>query len=162
MLFWLNILAVRQQSVEDILREHWVKYGRNFYTRHDYENVDSSIAKDIMAQLHTHMATLAGKAFGTRRVAYSDDFSYTDPIDGSVSTGQGMRIGFDDGARIVFRLSGTGTEGATLRIYVEAYEADPAKHMQDTQHALADLIGIANQLSSIREKTGRTEPTVIT
>lgn len=161
-LFWLNILAVRQQPVEDILREHWAKYGRNFYTRHDYENVDSTIAKDIMAQLHNNMTTLAGKTFGTRRVAYSDDFSYTDPIDGSVSTGQGMRIGFDDGARIVFRLSGTGTEGATLRIYVEAYEAEPAKHMQDTQHALADLIGIANQLSGIREKTGRTEPTVIT
>lgn len=161
-LFWLNILAVRQQPVEDILREHWAKYGRNFYTRHDYENVDSTIAKDIMAQLHNSMATLAGKTFGMRRVAYSDDFSYTDPIDGSVSTGQGMRIGFEDGARIVFRLSGTGTEGATLRIYVEAYEADPAKHMQDTQHALADLIGIANQLSGIREKTGRTEPTVIT
>lgn len=161
-LFWLNILAGRQQPVEDILREHWAKYGRNFYTRHDYENVDSTIAKDIMAQLHNNMTTLAGTAFGTRRVAYSDDFSYTDPIDGSVSTGQGIRIGFDDGARIVFRLSGTGTEGATLRIYVEAYEADPAKHMQDTQHALADLIGIANQLSGIREKTGRTEPTVIT
>ncbi len=161
-LFWLNILAVRQQSVEDILREHWARYGRNFYTRHDYENVDSTIANDIMTQLHTHMPTLAGKVFGARRVAYSDDFSYIDPIDGSASTGQGIRIGFEDGARIVFRLSGTGTEGATLRIYVEAYEADIEKHAQDTQHALADLIGIAHQLSSIREKTGRTEPTVIT
>ncbi len=160
--FWLNILAVRQQSVEDILREHWLKYGRNFYTRHDYESIDSNIAKNIMVQLHDNIATLAGKTFGTRRVAYSDDFSYTDPIDGSISTGQGIRIGFEDGARIVFRLSGTGTEGATLRIYVEAYEADPAKHSQDTQHALADLINIANQLSGIREKTGRMEPTVIT
>lgn len=161
-LFWLNILAVRQQSVEDILREHWARYGRNFYTRHDYENVDSSIGKDILTQLHTHLPTLAGKVFGARRVAYSDDFSYIDPIDGSVSTGQGIRIGFEDGARIVFRLSGTGTEGATLRIYMEAYEADIAKHTQDTQHALTDLIDIANQLSDIRERTGRTKPTVIT
>ncbi len=160
--FWLNILAVRQQSVEDILREHWTRYGRNFYTRHDYESVDSNIAKNIMAQLHDNMVTLAGKTFGARRVAYSDDFSYTDPIDGSKSTGQGIRIGFEDGARIVFRLSGTGTEGATLRIYVEAYEADSARHAQDTQDALAELIGIANQISGIREKTGRMEPTVIT
>ncbi len=161
-LFWLNILAVRQQSAEDIVREHWAKYGRNFYTRHDYEALDSAAAQGIMAHLHESMAKLKGEKFGERRVSYCDDFSYTDPVDHSISSGQGLRIGFEDGARIVFRLSGTGTEGATLRIYVEAYEPDAAKHCQDTQAALADLITIANTLSGIRERTGRDAPTVIT
>ncbi|MEQ6341751.1 MAG: alpha-D-glucose phosphate-specific phosphoglucomutase [Gammaproteobacteria bacterium] len=161
-LFWLNILAVRQQSVENIVREHWAKYGRNFYTRHDYEALDSAIAQDIMAHLHDTIATLKGEKFGKRRVSYCDDFSYSDPVDHSISSGQGLRIGFEDGARIVFRLSGTGTEGATLRIYVEAYEPDAAKHRQDTQAALADLITIANTLSGIRERSGRDTPTVIT
>ena len=161
-LFWLNILAVRQQSAEDIVREHWAKYGRNFYTRHDYEALDSAAAQGIMAHLNERMAKLKGEKFGERRVSYCDDFSYTDPVDHSISSRQGLRIGFEDGARIVFRLSGTGTEGATLRIYVEAYEPDPAKHRQDTQAALADLITIAHTLSGIRERTGRDAPTVIT
>lgn len=161
-LFWLNILAVRQHSVEDIVREHWAKYGRNFYTRHDYEALDSAAAQGIMDHLRNNMAALKGEKFGERRVGYCDDFSYTDPVDHSISSGQGLRIGFEDGARIVFRLSGTGTEGATLRIYVEAYEPDPAKHRQETQAALADLVTIANTLSGIRERTGRNAPTVIT
>lgn len=161
-LFWLNILAARQQSVEDIVHEHWAKYGRNFYTRHDYEGLDSAIAQDIMTQLHNKLSQLPGTQLAQRRIAYSDDFSYTDPVDGGISTGQGVRIGFEDGARIVFRLSGTGTEGATLRIYLETYEADPAKHQQDTQHVLADLIRGSVQLSGIQERTGRAAPTVIT
>ncbi|MDX1250994.1 MAG: alpha-D-glucose phosphate-specific phosphoglucomutase [Gammaproteobacteria bacterium] len=161
-LFWLNVLAARNQPVEDIVRQHWTRYGRNFYTRHDYEELETAAAQGIMKHLHEIMAGLKGKQLGQRRVAYSDDFSYTDPVDHSISTGQGIRIVFDDGARIVFRLSGTGTAGATLRIYIEAYEPQPAKHEQDTQAALADLIAIANELSGIREKTGREAPTVIT
>lgn len=161
-LFWLNILAVRHQPVEDIVRQHWARYGRNFYTRHDYEELETTAAQGIMQHLREIMSGLKGTQFGRRRVAYSDDFSYTDPIDHSISTGQGLRIGFDDSARIVFRLSGTGTEGATLRIYIEAYEPRSDQHGQDTQTALADLITIANELSGIREKTGREAPTVIT
>ncbi|MFZ5594033.1 MAG: alpha-D-glucose phosphate-specific phosphoglucomutase [Pseudomonadota bacterium] len=161
-LFWLNILAARHQPVEDIVRQHWARYGRNFYTRHDYEELETAAAQGVMKHLHEIMAGLKDKQLGQRHIAYSDDFSYTDPVDHSISTGQGIRIVFDDGARIVFRLSGTGTEGATLRIYIEDYEPQPGKHGQDTQAALADLIAIANELSGIKERTGREAPTVIT
>ncbi len=161
-LFWLNLLAVRGESVESIVRTHWRAFGRNFYSRHDYEGVDSDKANDLMAALRDKLAGLAGKRFGDRIVRYADDFSYTDPVDGSITEGQGIRIGFEDGARIIFRLSGTGTEGATLRLYVESYEPDPAKHDRDTQEALADLIRIADSLSGLRERTGRDRPTVIT
>lgn len=161
-LFWLNILAVRQQSVEDIVRQHWAVYGRNFYTRHDYEGVDAAAASRLMDHLHSSFAGLPGRRFGRHKVLFCDDFSYTDPVDGSVSTGQGVRIGFDNSDRIVFRLSGTGTEGATLRIYVESYEADKAQHRQDTQQALAGLLAIAGELSRLKEFTGRDAPTVIT
>ncbi len=161
-LFWLNILAACHQPVEDIVRQHWAHYGRNFYTRHDYEELETVAAQGVMKHLHEIMAGLKDKQLGQRHIAYSDDFSYTDPVDHSISTGQGIRIVFDDGARIVFRLSGTGTEGATLRIYIEDYEPQPGKHGQDTQAALADLIAIANELSGIKERTGREAPTVIT
>ena len=161
-LFWLNILAERRQSVAEIVREHWRGYGRNYYTRHDYEAVDSTAAAGLIDALRAACANLPGQRFGSYTVDYADDFRYLDPIDDSVSEKQGIRIGFKDGSRIVYRLSGTGTEGATLRIYVEAYEADPAKHDLDTQHALAELIGIADSLAGIRERTGRNEPTVIT
>jgi len=161
-LFWLNILAVRQRPVETLMREHWAKYGRNYYSRHDYESVDTTSAEQLMAGLREGLETLSGRQLGLLTVAYADDFSYTDPVDGSVSTGQGIRIGFSEGSRIVFRLSGTGTEGATLRVYLERFEADPARHDQDTQQALADLIAIADDVAGIRRLTGRESPTVIT
>ncbi len=161
-LFWLNILAVRQRPVETLMREHWARYGRNYYSRHDYEGIDTASAGRLMADLRAALATLPGRQLGLLTVAYADDFSYTDPVDGSVSTGQGIRIGFSEGSRIVFRLSGTGTEGATLRVYLERYEADPARHEQDTQEALADLITIADDVAGIRRHTGRESPTVIT
>ena len=161
-LFWLNILAARQQSVADIVREHWKIYGRNYYTRHDYEAVDSKAADGLVGALRAQSASLPGQRLGSYTVDYADDFRYVDPIDDSVSDKQGIRIGFKDGSRIVYRLSGTGTEGATLRVYIEAYEPDAAKHDLDTQKALAELIDIANSLAGIRERTGREAPTVIT
>ncbi|MBD0269637.1 MAG: alpha-D-glucose phosphate-specific phosphoglucomutase [Cyanobacteria bacterium Co-bin8] len=161
-LFWLNILAVRKQSVEEIVQDHWRTYGRNYYSRHDYEAVDSDPANTLMENLRSAVGSMPGQRFGQYEVAYADDFSYTDPIDGSISKKQGIRIGFTDGSRIVFRLSGTGTQGATLRIYLESYEPDPAKHDQDTQEALGDLVRMADEIAKIRELTGREQPTVIT
>ena len=161
-LFWLNILAVKQQSVEELMQEHWQTYGRNYYSRYDYEGVESDRANTLMANVHAQLPTLKGRKFGDREVEYSDDFSYTDPIDGSVSNNQGVRIGFTDGSRIVFRLSGTGTQGATLRVYLEQYEADLNKQHLDPQEVLADLIAIADQVAQIRTFTGMEKPTVIT
>ncbi len=161
-LLWLNILAVRQHSVLQIAREHWARHGRNFYTRHDYEDIDSSAAKGLMQTLGERLGLLAGSSVEGRLIATADDFSYLDPIDGSLSLHQGLRIVFEDGARIVYRLSGTGTSGATLRVYIERYEADPAQHDQDTQLALAELIALADSLAGITERTGRTAPDVIT
>jgi phosphoglucomutase len=161
-LFWLNIVAVRQQSVETIVREHWAKYGRNFYSRHDYEGVDSKAAEALMDNLYMQFSELKGKHFGTHTVDYCDDFSYIDPVDHSISTNQGIRVLFEDGSRIVYRLSGTGTEGATLRVYLEAYESDVTRHHLDAQEALADLIQLAEQIASIKKFTGRDKPSVIT
>jgi phosphoglucomutase len=161
-LFWLNILAVKQQSVESLMQEHWQTYGRNYYSRHDYENVESDRANTLMTQLQATMPTLKGKRFGSYEVEYSDNFSYTDPIDGSVSDHQGVRISFTDGSRIVLRLSGTGTQGATLRVYLERYEPDATKHNLDAQVGLADLIAIAEEIVQIRTLTGMDRPTVIT
>ncbi|MBD2177209.1 alpha-D-glucose phosphate-specific phosphoglucomutase [Pseudanabaena sp. FACHB-1998] len=161
-LFWLNVLAARQQSVEAIVKEHWQLYGRNFYSRHDYEGVDSDRANTLVDNLRKKGVDLAGQKFGNYQVDFCDDFSYTDPVDGSVSSKQGLRIGFTDGSRIVFRLSGTGTQGATLRLYVESYEPNIAKHNLDTQEALKELIEIADQIAQIKVLTGRAEPTVIT
>jgi len=161
-LFWLNILAARQQSVAAIVMDHWAKFGRNVYSRHDYEGLPNEAANGVMALLKASFATLVGKTFGKYTVALCDDFSYTDPIDGSVSNGQGLRILFSDGSRIVFRLSGTGTEGATLRIYLEAFDAEVSRHGVDAQELLAELIAIAAQLSELRSRTGRVAPTVIT
>lgn len=161
-LFWLNILAVRQQSLEEIVKEHWQIYGRNYYSRHDYEAIDTDRAQTLMAGLNELMPTLKGKTFGRYEVEFMDDFSYTDPIDGSVSQNQGLRIGFTDGSRIVFRLSGTGTQGATLRLYLESFEADVTKQSLDPQMALQDLIAIAEELADIRKLTGMEKPTVIT
>ena len=166
-LFWLNILAVRGESVEAVVRDHWRRYGRDVYSRHDYEGIDSDAANALMAQLRGSLATLPGRRFGqsgggTATVGSADDFAYTDPVDGSVTAQQGVRIGFDDDSRIVFRLSGTGTEGATLRVYYERFEPDPARHDVPAQEALAALVASAEAIAGIRERTGRTEPTVIT
>jgi len=161
-LFWLNVLAARRQPVETIVREHWARFGRNFYARHDYEELPTEAAEGIMRHLHDSFGALNGASFGKHQVRFCDDFCYTDPVDGSVSQGQGVRIGFVDGSRIVFRLSGTGTQGATLRIYLEAYEPDVSRHHLDAQQALADLIVIAMQVSELKERSGREQPTVIT
>ncbi len=161
-LFWLNILAARGQSVADIVTQHWQTFGRNFYTRHDYEAIPNAEAEQVMQHLEDQLPTLTGKTFKGRTVSYADNFSYHDPIDNSVSSQQGIRIGFDGGDRIVYRLSGTGTEGATLRVYIESYEDDKAKLLDDTQQTLADLIELADSLAKIVDFTGRTTPTVIT
>ncbi|MFG6099451.1 alpha-D-glucose phosphate-specific phosphoglucomutase [Leptothoe sp. ISB3NOV94-8A] len=161
-LFWLNILAVKGQSVEAIVKEHWATYGRNYYSRHDFEGVETAVANQLMDGLRAKLSTMKGQQLGSYTVDYADDFSYTDPIDNSVSQKQGIRIGFTDGSRIVFRLSGTGTKGATLRLYVENYEPDAAKHDIDTQAALAPLIQLADEVAKIKELTGFDKPTVIT
>ncbi|MES9897943.1 MAG: alpha-D-glucose phosphate-specific phosphoglucomutase [Sedimenticola sp.] len=161
-LFWLNLLAVKRESVAKIVTDHWRRFGRNFYTRHDYEGVDKAAAETLMKNLESRLASLAGESFGDYSVDYADNFTYTDPIDGSISANQGIRIGFTNGARIIFRLSGTGTVGATLRVYIESFEADPALHNQETAQALAPLVKLADQLAEIREITGRAKPDVIT
>ena len=161
-LFWLNILAARQEPVADILRDHWRRFGRNYYSRHDYEEVDADGAATLVEDLRARLPALPGERFGPYAVEQADDFSYRDPIDGSLSERQGIRVLFESGARIVYRLSGTGTAGATLRIYLETYEPDPDKHGQDPQAALRPLIEIADHLAGIRERTGRSAPSVVT
>ncbi|RFB78745.1 alpha-D-glucose phosphate-specific phosphoglucomutase [Methylovirgula sp. 4M-Z18] len=161
-LLWLNILAVRKQSVADIVREHWATYGRNYYSRHDYEEVESEGANALVQHLRDSLVSLKGKSFGALTVADADDFAYHDPVDGSDSAHQGIRILFTDGSRIVYRLSGTGTAGATLRVYIERYEGDAAKHDLETQGALSDLIALADELAQIKAYTKRDAPTVIT
>ena len=161
-LFWLNLLAVRKKSVEAIVQEHWRKFGRNFYTRYDYEGIDTEAANDLMTHLKVRMADLPGSTLNGYTVEYADNFAYTDPVDGSVSENQGIRIGFTDGSRIVYRLSGTGTEGATLRVYLEAYEPDPEKQGQKTSEVMQPLVEIAIRIAEIESRTGRKEPTVIT
>jgi phosphoglucomutase len=161
-LFWLNLLAVRKEPVPEIISTHWRSYGRNYYSRHDYEAVNADGAGQLIDALRKANGSLQGKRYGDYEVAFSDDFSYTDPVDGSVSEHQGIRIGFTDGSRIVFRLSGTGTEGATLRLYLERYEADPARQSQDAQDALSDLIRIGEEIARIRHYTQREAPSVIT
>lgn len=162
-LLWLNILAVRKQSVDQIVREHWATYGRNYYTRHDYEEVDATIANKLVDDLRAELPKLAGRILADDlQVAYADDFTYHDPVDGSTSARQGIRIGFTDGSRIVVRLSGTGTVGATLRLYLERYEAADGRHDLETQSALDSLIGVADELTGIKQRTGRQEPSVIT
>ena len=161
-LLWLNILAVRRESVQQIARQHWARHGRNFYTRHDYEAIDSAQANALMAELGLKVAGLTGQVLGGRTVARADDFSYLDPVDGSVSEHQGLRIVFDDGSRIVYRLSGTGTSGATLRVYLERFEPDPARHSMDTQQALADLVALSREVARLGHHTGRSAPDVVT
>ena len=161
-LCWLNIIAARKQGVEAIVKAHWAEYGRNVYSRHDYEAIPSEAASGVMQHLKNQFGTLPNQGFGKYTVKTCDDFSYTDPVDGSVSTGQGIRVLFACGSRIVFRLSGTGTEGATLRIYLEAFEPDVNNHHLDAQVALAEMIQIALEISELKQRTGREKPTVIT
>ncbi len=161
-LLWLNILAVRKESVKAIVEEHWARFGRNYYTRHDYEAVDSDIAKQLVADLRGKLASLPGTSVNGLKIEKADDFAYHDPIDHSVSEHQGIRIYFEGGARVVLRLSGTGTSGATIRIYIERYEADQAKHDLDTQETLATLIDAAEQIAEVKKRSGRTEPSVVT
>jgi phosphoglucomutase len=161
-LFWLNLLAATGKPVEQVVREHWARFGRNYYSRHDYEGVDSAAADAMMSALRAKLPQLAGRTLGDYEVALADDFVYTDPVDHSVASHQGVRIVMVDGSRIVFRLSGTGTQGATIRLYLERYEADPGRHGIDTQEALAGLIDIAERLSNLKKRTGRDQPSVIT
>ena len=161
-LFWLNIVAARKESVKDIVTQHWAEYGRNYYSRHDYEEVDSDAANTLVSILREKLATLPGTSYGALKVKAADDFAYNDPVDQSVSRNQGIRILFEGGSRIVIRLSGTGTSGATLRLYVERYEADASRHNIETQEALADLISAADAIAGIKKHTGRDAPTVIT
>ena len=161
-IFWLNLIAVTGKSINQLVSEHWQQFGRNFYSRHDYEAVESNAANKLVDDLRAKLDSLAGQKFGSYTVASADDFSYTDPVDGSISNKQGIRIIFDDGSRIVMRLSGTGTEGATLRVYLEKYEADSSKFGLDTQEALRDLIEIAESIAEIKQRTNMPEPTVVT
>jgi phosphoglucomutase len=159
-LLWLNILAKRRQGVKEIVAEHWASFGRNYYSRHDYEEVDAEAANGLMASLRERMGKLPGEKAGQLTVKVADDFAYHDTVDGSVTEKQGIRVVFEDGSRVVFRLSGTGTAGATLRVYIERYE--PEVVTLETQAALAGLISFADRIAGIRQGTGRAEPTVIT
>jgi len=161
-LFWLNLLAIKHKPVKQIVLDHWRLFGRNYYTRHDYEGIDKAAAEDLMRRLETSVTSLPGRVLGDFTVEYADNFSYTDPVDGSRAENQGIRIGFSNGSRIVFRLSGTGTEGATLRIYLELFEVDPHKHDLETAVVLAPLVDIAQELAQIKKRTGRDKPSVVT
>ena len=161
-LLWLNILAARRESVAAILSAHWGKFGRNYYSRHDFEAIATDKADAMMAALRASLPALKGRVVEGLTIAGADDFAYTDPVDGSVSKAQGVRILFEDGSRIVLRLSGTGTEGATLRVYLERYAAGPKGLDLDPQVALAPIIRAAHDLAGIARHTGRTEPNVVT
>lgn len=161
-LLWLNILAVRKQSMADILSEHWARFGRNYYSRHDFEAIESAKADMMFAALRGSLPGLKGQMVEGMTVSGADDFAYVDPVDGSVSQRQGVRVMFENGSRIVYRLSGTGTEGATLRVYLERYAAGPEGLDLDAQVALAPVIRAAHAIAGIAAHTGRTVPDVVT
>ncbi|MET3660691.1 alpha-D-glucose phosphate-specific phosphoglucomutase [Aquamicrobium ahrensii] len=161
-LLWLSILAAHGESVKEIVTKHWAEFGRNYYSRHDYEEVETADANALMEELGNRLPALAGTQVRGLTIETADDFTYHDPVDGSISEHQGIRILFAGGSRVVFRLSGTGTSGATLRVYIERYEPDPARHGLPTQEALADLIAAAEEIAGIRGHTGRDRPSVIT
>ena len=161
-LFWLQILAVRRCTVAEIMAEHWKRFGRHYYSRHDYEAVASDAAHGLYDRLEAMLPSLVGQSFACRTISTADNFSYTDPVDGSVTSGQGLRILLDDGSRVVVRLSGTGTKGATIRIYLESYEPSSGDLNQDPQVALAGMISAINNLAEIKQRTGMDQPTVIT
>jgi phosphoglucomutase len=161
-LLWLNILAVKKQSVADLLSDHWETYGRNYYSRHDYEDVETERADALMAELRGKLGALAGQSFGSLTVTSADEFSYLDPVDNSLSKNQGVRIAFEGGSRVVVRLSGTGTVGATIRIYLERVETDKAQLHEEAQTALTPIIAAAEQIIGVQRHSGRDAPTVIT
>ena len=161
-LFWLNILAVRGCSVAEVMAEHWSRFGRHYYSRHDYEAIASEAAHGLSDRIKAMLPQLVGQPFAGRTIATADDFAYTDPVDGSLTSGQGLRLLLNDGSRVVLRLSGTGTQGATLRVYLESYVAAGGNLNQDPQIALGDLITAIDQLAEIRTRTGMEQPTVIT
>jgi phosphoglucomutase len=161
-LFWLNILARRREPVSRIMAEHWSRFGRHYYSRHDYEAIASEAAHGLYNRVKAMQPSLVGQAFAGRMIATADDFAYTDPVDGSLTSGQGLRLLLDDGSRVVLRLSGTGTQGATLRVYLESYVPPSGELAQDPQAALADLISAIDALAEIRTRTGMERPTVIT
>lgn len=167
-LAWLSILATRKQSVEDIIKDHWQTFGRNFFTKYDYEEVDLDAAIQMMEDLELR---ILGKAFMGQRFAVgeklyqvekADNFEYTDPVDGRICRNQGLRIIFTDGSRIIYRLSGTGSMGATVRVYIDSYEKDPDKIFRDPQVMLEPLVTVALKVSQLHERTGRSGPSVIT
>ena len=161
-LFWLQILARRREPVSQIMAEHWARFGRHYYSRHDYEAIASEAAHGLYNRVKEMQPGLVGQSFAGRRVATADDFAYTDPVDGSLTSGQGLRLLLDDGSRVVLRLSGTGTQGATLRVYLESYVAPGGNLAQDPQAALGDLIRAIDALAEIKTRTGMDRPTVIT
>jgi phosphoglucomutase len=161
-LFWLNLLAVTGKSVEALVRELWAQHGRCVYSRHDYEAIPTAQADSLMAGLRAQLPTLAGSTVAGCAIALADDFAYTDPVDGSTSKAQGIRIILSDGSRVVFRLSGTGTEGATLRVYLERHEPSARRHDIDAQIALQPLVALAEALAHIQVITGMAQPTVMT
>ena len=162
-LFWLNLLAVSGQSVAALVRSHWARFGRHYYSRHDREGIPSARADALLAALRAQLPTLGGRDCGAGLcIEQADDFAYNDPVDGSLSTRQGVRLIFTNGSRIIFRLSGTGTEGATLRVYLERFEPDSRQHELPAQQALAELIRIAEDIAAIRAHCGMQAPSVIT
>ncbi|GLT76732.1 hypothetical protein SLA2020_483750 [Shorea laevis] len=171
-LAWLSIIAYRNKdkklgeklvSVSDVVKEHWATYGRNFFSRYDYEECESEGANKMIEHLRGLISkSMAGEKFGNYVLKFADDFTYTDPVDGSVASKQGVRFVFTDGSRIIFRLSGTGSAGATIRIYIEQFEPDVSKHEMDAQEALEPLIDLALSVSKLKDSTGREKPTVIT
>ena len=161
-LLWLNILAARRLSVDEIVKDHWARFGRNYYARHDYEGVDLAAANGLVDALRAALPSLPGRAFGTLKVRAADDFAYADPVDGGVTSGQGIRVLFEGGSRIVMRLSGTGTVGATLRLYMERYQPPSGELTLGASEALAELAQAADELAGIGARTGRPAPDVIT
>ena len=161
-LFWLNLIAVKKQPVSEIVENHWLQFGRDYFTRHDYEAVDSANAHEMISQLKAKISALPGQEILGVKVTSADDFEYIDPVDNSRTTAQGVRIYLENGGRIVFRLSGTGTQGATLRVYLDCFQQEPALLAQETQQALGELIQIAESVAGIKQFTGRTQPDVIT
>jgi phosphoglucomutase len=161
-LMWLNIIAARKQSVQQIMDDHWAEYGRTYYSRHDYEAVDSDVANRLMDDLRDQLETLPGKSFAGLTVIEAQDFDYTDPVDGSVATAQGIILSFEGGARAVLRLSGTGTQGATIRLYLENHEEPTGNLAQDPQKALDRVARAADQIAELEKRSGRAAPDVIT
>ena len=161
-LFWLQILATKKKSVSEIMRDHWLFFGRHYYSRHDYESIASEKAQGLYTRVESLLPSLIGSSFASHNVAAADNFTYNDPVDGSITNRQGLRILLDDGSRVILRLSGTGTKGATLRVYFERYISSNDALNQDPQKALSDLINATDHLAEITKRTGMVVPTVIT